>query len=57
MEGSKHDQEFETDVAVYQNHKVFVQTPKSSTKVLKFFHGTFYCCVRYSNIEYEDENL
>ena len=24
---------------------------------LKFFHGTFYCCVRYSNIEYEDENL
>ena len=44
---------------VYKKHICFGQTPKGSSKVLFrldfFFHGTLYCCVRYSNIEYQDE--
>ena len=36
----------------------FDQMPKGSSKVffkLDFINDALYCCVRYSNIEYQDE--
>ena len=41
------------------NHTCFGQTLKNNSKLLfrldSFFHGALYCCVRYSNIEHQDE--
>ena len=34
------------------------QTPKSSSQVLfklRFFHDAINCCLRYSNMDYQDE--
>ena len=43
---------------IYSNHNFFGQTPKSSSKVLfelDFIHGDLYCCVKTSNVEYQDD--
>ena len=55
---SKHGQVYGNNALVYYNHNFFDQMSNLSSKVLFnwiFFHGALYCCVRYSNIEYQDE--
>ena len=43
---------------VTYNHSFFCQTPKSCSKMLfklTNFHINLYFCVKYWNVEYEDE--
>ena len=47
---------------LYLNHVfLFGQPTRGSSKVdsklNRFFHDALYCCVRYSNIKYQDESL
>ena len=61
--GSKHGQVYQKNKMLWYTKmiKFLGQTPNSSSKVLFeldffiFLNGTLYCCVRYSNLEYQDE--
>ena len=49
----------EKNAPVHQKHFFCGQTPNSNNIVLfklEFFYDTLYCCVRYSNIDCQDEN-
>ena len=59
INGSKHNPTYEKVLQYTTTMMFLVKLLKSSSKSV-FFHfktiyGSLYCCVRYSNIEYQDE--
>ena len=48
---------YQKSVLVFLNHSFFGQTLKVVAKccLIEFFHGDLCCCVKRSNVEYQDE--